>query len=329
LIAFFRDVTEENRVSRELAQTNKQLVRSQRMDSVGRLAGAVAHDFNNLLTVIMGSAELSLLAVDPSDQLGQDLELILSTARKGQEISRQLLMVSSRAPDASGRCDVIAAIRSLTPILRLMSGRGTLNLALEIESCWIDISPSRMEQVLMNLVINAAEAISEGGRIRLAVRPENQGQTCLLQASDDGCGIEPSHLERIFEPYFTTKHATNGSGIGLSTVFGIVRDVDGTIEVESELGEGTTFLLRLPVSSEQSSPTPAKVPDSFQQMQGQVVVVEDNAGVNQVVSRYLRDMGLDVVSHHGFKSAQEGWIALNSKADILITDVSLGDGCGL
>jgi signal transduction histidine kinase len=330
LVAFLRDVTEEHRVASELALANQRLARSERMEAVGRLAGAISHDFSNILGVILGSADLLMDDLCESDPSFEGLELIRSSAQKGAEVARQLLSVGDGVPETSGSANLTTVLHDLDPILRLMAPRGSVVCSAELDTAWVSLGQGLIEQILMNLVVNAGEAIEEGGFVEVTVKVGPSPDKVHLCVRDDGVGIEPGLLDKVFDPYFTTKKDAGGSGIGLSTVFALARRAGGSVEVESQLGEWTEFRVELLLCAERPVALPAKAEvREVEVREGSVVVVDDNAGINQIVSRQLRNMGLEVVSYPGYVSAMEGLEELAVVPDLLVTDVSLGDGSGL
>ncbi|MEX2465322.1 MAG: ATP-binding protein [Gemmatimonadota bacterium] len=244
------DITEELRRDLELRQTQK-------MEAVGRLAGGIAHDFNNLLTVISANTELALESLPEKSPTSVDLMHVKGAASRATQLTRQLLAFSR--DDGSGVRDVdvnqvIAELEAM--LLRLIGADIRLETSLDPEVPRVHADPSRLEQIVMNLVLNARDAVSSGGSIRIATRTVPTGSEgpmgpepgVTIKVHDDGIGMDPDIRARIFEPFFTTKDKTRGTGLGLATVYGIVEQSGGRIDVESEVGVGTTFRIWLPAA---------------------------------------------------------------------------------
>jgi PAS domain S-box-containing protein len=254
-----RDVTEYKKLEAQFRQ-------AQKMEAVGRLAGAVAHDFNNLLNIIMGRAELALNGMDPDSPVCRDLREIIATARRSADLTRQLLAFSRKQPIAPKVLDLNKAIGELLKMLHRLIGKNIRLSWSPEDNVWpVKMDSSQFDQILANLCVNARDAIGTTGRItiettnvsaddtyctsRPGLRP---GDYVLLTVSDDGCGIDKEALGEIFEPFFTTKEEGKGTGLGLATVYGIVKQNNGHIEVTSEIGIGTTFRIFLPRHSDDS-----------------------------------------------------------------------------
>ena len=329
-VAFLSDVTEERRVAEELEQARQRIERGQRMEALGRLAGSISHDFSNILGVILGSADLILESLPPDHPLAEDVELMRESAEMGAGIARQLLALGDGEPDSRSNTDLLGLTRRLEPILRLIASSARLTLEVQEGEGWVGIPSASAEQILMNLVLNASEAIGEDGTIRVQARVDSATQRVCLAVEDDGCGIPPDVIDHIFEPYYSTRSAEGGSGIGLSTVFTLANRAEGSVDVESAVGRGTTLRIELPVTeaSEASVDEPPSRKSTFAP-ELLAVVVDDNPGIERIVSRQMNKMGFEVVSHNSYASAQDGWSSLERAADILVTDVSLGDGSGL
>jgi two-component system, cell cycle sensor histidine kinase and response regulator CckA len=231
---------------RARAAAEEQLRQSQKMESVGRLAGGIAHDFNNVLTTILGVTELLLLEREAGDPLRRDLEEILDSAGRAAGLTRQLLAFSRQQvmhPRTVCLNEVVLDMHRMFE--RLLGGRIELEMHLASRLPHVVVDPGQIERVLMNLVVNARDAMPQGGTLSFATRVE--GGEVVLAVKDTGVGMDRRTRERAFEPFFTTKGPGGGTGLGLSTVYGIVRQSGGTVAIESEPGEGTTFTIRLPV----------------------------------------------------------------------------------
>ena len=259
-VVTFRDITEYKRGEKERKKLEEQLFQSQKMESVGRLAGGVAHDFNNMLGVIIGRAEMALERDVPADKLQHDLKEILKAGQRSADLTRQLLAFARKQTAAPKTLDLNDTISSMLKMLRRLIGEDIDLLWVPELDLWkVKIDPSQVDQILANLVVNARDAISGVGAITMktenvviddskrAETPEFiPGEYVLLSVSDNGDGMSNEVRENIFEPFFTTKELGKGTGLGLSTVYGIVKQNDGFIYVASELGKGTTFNIYLP-----------------------------------------------------------------------------------
>jgi PAS domain S-box-containing protein len=325
----FRDVTTRRQLEEQLRQ-------SQKMEAIGALAGGVAHDFNNLLTVIRGHAELLLESLDPASPERADVDAIATAANRAAALTRHLLAFSRKQMLQPVSLDLTAVITALTPMLRRLIGED-IGITITCQPVGVVIAdPGQMEQVVLNLVVNARDAMPSGGRIEITTRNVDLaprfhhvdrseslgGPYVLLAVSDTGPGIAPDHRDRIFEPFFTTKGLGQGTGLGLSTVFGIVKQSGGQIALETEVGQGSTFNIYLPrvgdgMTSESSAPLAAK------RMTGAetILLAEDEDAVRALVCRVLEQQGYRVVAARDGAEAlhlaakHEGWI------DLLLTDV--------
>ena len=230
------------------------------MLAVGQLAGGVAHDFNNLLTAIIGHADLLMLHISPSDESFADINQIKQNSNRAANLVRQLLAFSRQQTLQPRVLDVGEALSDLGNLLRRLLGTGvSLNIRHGRDVALVKVDRVQLEQVVMNLAVNARDAMDGRGELDISTRMKTVGDTTgtplepmpagdyvLIDAADKGAGIDPEHLARIFEPFFTTKPLGEGTGLGLSTVYGIVKQTGGFIFVDSAIGEGTTFSLYLP-----------------------------------------------------------------------------------
>ena len=258
--AYIRDLTEQKRAESARSSLEAQLQQAQKMEAIGRLAGGVAHDFNNLLTVITGRAHMLLTRLKPGEPMHRDVELIQKTSQRAVTLTSQLLAFSRKQVVQPRVLELGPLVAELAPMLQRMIGEDVeLSVGPEEGSGRVKVDPSQMQQVLMNLMVNARDAMPEGGRITVSIRDVEVneatalGQTNLppgpyvtLAVSDTGTGMSAETAAHVFEPFFTTKDQGKGTGLGLSTVYGIVEQSRGHIEVQSELGRGTTFTIYLP-----------------------------------------------------------------------------------
>ncbi|MFD0936415.1 nitrogen regulation protein NR(II), partial [Methylobacterium trifolii] len=271
VILYALDVTAQRQLEQQIAQTQK-------MDTVGQLAGGIAHDFNNVLQAIIGYSDLLLASHKPTDPAFQDIMQIKQNANRAAGLVRQLLAFSRRQTLRPEVMDVGESLSELTLLLkRLLGERVSLELKHGRDIWPVKADVNQFEQVIVNLAVNARDAMPNGGR--LLIRTQNvldpgpaasrdghggppAGDHVLIEVLDTGEGIPPELMEKIFEPFFTTKDIGKGTGLGLSTVFGIVKQSGGTIDVQSTVGEGTSFRIYLPrhVPTEAEEPAPAALP---------------------------------------------------------------------
>ncbi len=230
-----------------------QFHQSQKMEAIGRLAGNVAHDFNNLLMVVRGYVDLIGSRLEAGRPLNNELDQIREAADSAMSLTRQLLTFSCRQALQLRVLDLNAVIANLDPMLRRLIGDDVdLATVLGARPGLVEADPAQVAQVVMNLAVNARDAMPHGGRLRIETGDVPRGPAgaaqVMLVVSDSGCGMDTATQHRIFEPFFTTKEKGKGTGLGLATVYGIVQQHRGTIDVESDVGRGTTFRIRLPAA---------------------------------------------------------------------------------
>jgi len=330
VIGIARDVTEQ----RELEQ---RLVQSQKMDAIGRLAGGVAHDFNNMLTAIQGYSSLLLTELPERDSRRENVEEILKAGERATALTKQLLAFSRRQVLEPRVLDLNEVIRNLSRMLsRLIGENIELSFSPAPDLWHVLADPGQIEQVLLNLAINARDAMPRGGRLTIETRntqldgshwrkdfPVQSGDYSLLAVTDTGVGIPPEIQTRLFEPFFTTKPRGEGTGLGLSTVYGIVKQSGGYIWVYSEPGAGSTFKVYLPrvdaplsVSETPRTATSATGSET-------ILFVEDEREVRSLVEKLLRLQGYKVLSAADPVAALAHAREQSGVIDLLITDVML------
>jgi two-component system, cell cycle sensor histidine kinase and response regulator CckA len=315
-------------------ELEERLLQSQKMDAIGQLAGGVAHDFNNLLVVISGYTDLLLGRVEDDASLAQ-LREISQAARRAGELIAQLLAFGRRAPRVSEVVDLNTLIRGIEPMLRRLIDED-IGLTIEIAPALgpVCADSGQLEQVLVNLVINARDAMPLGGEIRIqtadlevaeAAAAElglTAGRYLALRVADNGSGMTSETKARIFEPFFTTKEQGRGTGLGLATIYGIVQQADGRIAVETELGRGSTFSIYLPATtvSDEEIDEPGD--------RGSVLVVDDEAAIRRLVRSVLEGEGYHV---HEAANGREALAYLERQTrpvDLILTDVVMPDITG-
>lgn len=328
-IAFVSDISQRK-------QLEEQLVHAQKMEAVGRLAGGVAHDFNNMLTVISGYSRMILDELSPLDPLREYAEEIGKAADRAGAITNQLLAFSRRQVIQPRVVSVNSIVGQTEKMLRRLLGEDVqLTLDLHADVYNIKVDPNQIEQAIVNLAVNARDAMPSGGHIsietgnvhldenyvktHLGVRP---GDYVMIAMTDTGHGMEPATRQRIFEPFFTTKEQGKGTGLGLATVYGMVKQSGGDIWVYSEPGRGTTFKLYFPRVGEGVAENTSGLRDSsVRQGNETVLVVEDEKPVRDLTVRMLQQLGYSVLSAASGAEAIEISGSYAGKITILVTDV--------
>jgi PAS domain S-box-containing protein len=305
-----RDITERKRAEKEMAALQEQLRESQKMEAIGRLAGGIAHDFNNLLTVIKGYSQLSLMELKEGDPLKGNIEEIQKGSQRAADLTRQLLAFSRRQVMEMKVLDLNTLLRDLDKMLRRIIGEDIeLTTLLANDLGRVKIDPGQIEQVIMNLAVNAKDAMPSGGKLTIetanAVLDESYarnhadvkpGRYVMFSVSDTGVGMTPEVRERLFEPFFTTKQKGRGTGLGLSTVYGIVKQSGGNIWVYSEPGHGTTFKIYLSRVDEPLEQLREKTTrEELLRGSETVLVVEDEEKVRQLTVEILGKQGYSVL----------------------------------
>jgi two-component system cell cycle sensor histidine kinase/response regulator CckA len=322
----FRDVTRRLELEGQVRQ-------AQKMDAIGSLAGGVAHDFNNILTVIRGNVELMLMDTDLPDVHRGDLGVVYGAAERAMELTRQLLAFSRKQVIHPVALDLGAVVAELEPMLRRLIGEDIVVATTLEPSTTIIADRAQIEQVLLNLAVNGRDAMPRGGtltihtahvdvatdrRLRGATIPA--GRYVALEVEDTGLGIAPHHIDRVFEPFFTTKEAGRGTGLGLATVYGIVKQSNGFVDVESWLGAGTAFRILLPAADQRPTSKTAEFP-VVDVGSGRVLVVEDEFAVRQFVRRALEKRGYEILQAASGPDAIELVRSQSGTLDLIVTDV--------
>jgi PAS domain S-box-containing protein len=328
MLSLFRDITSQKRLEEQLRQ-------SQKMEAIGQLAGGVAHDFNNILTVIHGHA--SLLAASGLDETGaRSAQQITQAAERAAGLTRQLLTFSRRQLIQPKRLDMNKIVGNMTDMLgRLLGENVTLQLNYSTAPATVEADAGMMEQVLLNLAVNARDAMPRGGRLSIRTsivdvnedhvrrHPETRaGRFVCVSKTDTGSGIPPENLSRIFEPFFTTKEVGKGTGLGLATVYGIVKQHQGWVEVESTVGKGTTFRIYIPYVGEERTET--EKPTTQILIRGgteTILMVEDEKPVRELVARVLEKQGYKVLQAGTGAEAIKVWHLHKNEIHLMLTDL--------
>jgi PAS domain S-box-containing protein len=338
-IAAVRDISERAESERE-KELQDQLQRGRRLEGVGQLAGGIAHDFNNILGVIMNYAEFVADELPPDSSIHQDVEEIRRAAERAAALTRQLLIFSRRGVVKPEILDLARLVGELENLLRRALGeRIDLDVVLSPELWAIEADPGQIEQVLVNLSVNARDAMPDGGR--LLIEAENvelddeyaymhpdtaPGRYLRLKVSDTGVGMDAETVDRIFEPFFTTK--SEGTGLGLATVYGIVTGTGGRIDVYSEPGIGTTIKAHIPAAAVAPAPSPTEAGKGSVGRGEIVLVVEDEPDVRKMSERILAKGGYSVIGTALGAEAMEICCRPEQAIDLLLTDVIMPEMLG-
>jgi len=330
------DITKRKKAEEEKDALRGQLQQAQKMESVGRLAGGVAHDFNNMLSAILGHAELAMMQYSPSEPLQDDLKAIKRAAQRSADLVRQLLAFARKQTVAPKVLDFNDTVSGMLKMLRQVIGEDIDLVWMPEAGLWpVKIDPSQLDQLLANLCVNARDAIAGVGKVTIeteniafdeaycAVHPGFAcGEYVKLAVSDDGCGMNKEVLDHLFEPFFTTKEVGKGTGLGLATVYGIVKQNEGFVSVYSEPDKGTTFKIYLPRfvgdAVEPMAASPAETPMGRGET---VLLVEDEAAILNVGRAMLQRLGYTVLTAGTPGEALRQAEAHAAEIRLLITDV--------
>lgn len=330
-----RDVTELKKAERTRTELEKRLAQAQRMEAIGRLAGGIAHDFNNILTVIIGGTALIKRSLVREDPLYRYVLEIEGAAERSRHITRQLLAFSRQQTTTPRVLDLNRSVRGLeTTLLRLVGEDVKLVFELAPDLSPIRCDPGQIDQIILNLAVNSREAMPRGGtlwmrtsNVAVATIPPGSpagaepGDFVVLAVSDDGAGIDAETLPRIFEPFFTTKRLGQGTGLGLATVYGVVEQARGFIEVESQPGLGATFKIYFPRSTEAAEDISGAGEAETDVRRATVLLVEDEAGVRNVAASMLKALGYSVLVAAGPEEALEHCGKPDQPIDLVLSDV--------
>ncbi len=330
LVIVNRDITDRKRLGEQFRQ-------AQKMEAIGRLSGGIAHDFNNLLGIIIGYAEILQESTNEGDPDRECVDEILRSGQRAASLTRQLLAFSRQQVLELKVIDLNGVVADMEKLLRRVIGEDIeLKASLETELRKVKADQGQLEQVLLNLAVNARDAMPEGGRLIITTRnvsmgepdvrgysyPFKPGEYVQLTVTDTGIGMDSTTQGRIFEPFFTTKEKGKGTGLGLSTVYGVVKQSDGYIETQSEVGKGTTFTVYLPSADEAvvSEPTPIVV-NSTHKVNETILLVEDEDALRFLTRNMLERFGYKVFEARD--SVEACAVSANQKSsiDLLLTDI--------
>ncbi len=338
-----RDITERKRVEEERNKLQADLEQARKLEAVGRLAGGIAHDFNNMLGVILGNTELAFDQAEPGEPLFSDLREIQKAAQRSADLTRQLLAFARKQTVTPKALDLNEALEGMLKMLRRLIGEDIDLAWLPGNRLWkVKMDPAQLDQVLANLCVNARDAISGPGRITIETmnitldeaRYEGRagvlpGEYVLLSVSDNGCGMDRQTLAHLFEPFFTTKGVGRGTGLGLATIYGIVRQNGGFIDVESKPGGGATFSIYFPrhePRAEESSH--AETGSPTERGNETILLVEDEEAMRNMAKTMLERLGYRVLPCRTSVEAERSALEHADEIHLLMTDVVMPDMSG-
>ncbi len=339
-----RDVTEERRKEEALATAEAALRQAQKMEAIGQLTGGVAHDFNNLLTIIRSSVDFLRRRELPEKRRRRYVDAISDTVDRASKLTRQLLAFARRQALKPEVFDVADRLRGITDMLRTIVGaRIEIVTVIACEACHVEADASQFETALVNMAVNARDAMDGEGTLTLRVEGLSHmpairghgggsGEYAAIAISDTGAGIPPDKLPHIFEPFFTTKEVGKGTGLGLSQVYGFAKQSGGDIDVKSELGKGTTFTLYLPRvdadPDEDEVGTSRAEPEEHGRGR-RVLIVEDNVDVGQFSTQTLQDMGYETTWAANGDEALKVLEKIGAAFDVVFSDVVMPGTSGV
>lgn len=333
VIVVVQDFTAERRAGREKAQLQEQLQQAQKMEAIGTLAGGIAHDFNNMLAVVLGNAELALDEVHDDNGATRNLDQIIKASKRARDLVRQILTFSRKTEQGRTQLQLTPLIKETYTLLRgTLPSTIRMELEVDTETDAVFANPSQMQQVIMNLATNAAHAMREKGGVltigltdatfdagALPTREMSAGTYIKLTVRDTGTGMTDDVRRRIFEPFFTTKQAGEGTGMGLSVVYGIVNSHDGAITIESKPSKGSTFNIFLPFAGEQrhkEAQEKGDIPAGTER----ILVVDDEPSVVEMTREVLKRLGYSVSEATSGNEALELFLRDPRRFDAVITD---------
>jgi PAS domain S-box-containing protein len=343
LLFIARDITERQRAEEERARFEDEIAQARKLEAVGQLAGGIAHDFNNILQAILGFADLARTQVPEESRAITSLEKIVRAAERARDLTQQLLTFSRRETVSPKVLDLAATVGELSQILRrVLPANVSLQVSSEPDTPPVFIDRGHVDQVVMNLCLNARDAMPHGGTISVTIgtkQPDaafvaehtgaRAGRFVTLRVSDDGEGIPPDLVSRIFEPFFTTKDIGQGTGLGLATVYAIVKRYSGLIDVQTSVGKGTTFTIYLPpsevVAAAAVTPTAPKTASGHGEL---ILIAEDEELVRELAVQLLERAGYRVIAAHDGAHALQLFAEHGRDVRLVVLDLMMPNGDG-
>jgi PAS domain S-box-containing protein len=328
-----RDITEQRDARVKLEEAREQLFQAQKMEAIGQLTGGVAHDFNNLLTIILGGADMADPLVRDNDKLKRLIDNMRHAAKRGANLTKQLLAFSRRQPLRPGPVDIAHQLRTTTDLLgRSLRGDIAIVSDLPAELWAVYVDPNQLELALLNVGLNARDAMPRGGTIYLSARnavlgegsEPLQGEFVRIEIADTGVGMSDEVRSRAFEPFFTTKSVGQGSGLGLSQAYGFAKQSGGALAIESRVGEGTTVTLHLPAARDFGRTEAAKPAARVRPppVDATVLVVEDDPSVCDLAAELLGDAGYRVTCVPSAEAALR-YLRAGNRVDVVFSDIMM------
>ncbi len=330
-----RDISDIKRAEEEQKRLQSQLMQIQKMDSIGRLTGSIAHDFNNVLSAILGYSELSLRRLPADHPLREHLKIIYESGERAATLTRQLLAFSRKQILEMKAININKVIENMRKMLERVIGENiTLDIKTQVQMKNVLADMGQLEQVLMNLVVNGRDAMPSGGNLTIKtamidITEEDSryygemkpGSYAVLSVTDTGQGMSQETQKLIFEPFFTTKPMGQGTGLGLATVYGIVKQHNGYIDVNSKIGQGTTFAIYLPITEKKAQITLEQKNITFMEGTETILVVDDDPSVRKLIVDSLQPFGYKILEASGGAEALRISKAFDDNIDLLLTDV--------
>ncbi len=344
LLFIARDITDRQRAEEERARFEDEVAQSHKLEAVGQLAGGIAHDFNNILQAILGFAALARTQVPEQSRAISSLEKIVRAAERARDLTQQLLTFSRRETVSPKVLDLAVTVGELSQILRRVLPAANVSLLVSSEPGTppVFIDRGHVDQVVMNLCLNARDAMPQGGTITVTIGTQEldatfaaehtgarAGRFVMLRVSDDGEGIPPDLVSRIFEPFFTTKDIGQGTGLGLATVYAIVKRYDGYIDVQTSVGKGTTFSIYLPPSDVVVATAVALPAPKTAGGQGELILIaEDEQLVRELAVQLLERAGYRVIAAHDGAHALQLFTEHGRDVRLVLLDLMMPNGDG-
>ena len=337
IVGVIRDITDQKQAAEERLRLEARLNQAQKMEAIGTLAGGIAHDFNNILQPMLGYSELLMLRLPPDSPQQRYVEQLHTAGLRAKELVSHILAFSRRTEHKIIPVRVQTILKEVIQLCR-STIPSTIDIHTEIErECpSVLIDPSQLHQVAMNLIINAYHAVeSTGGTISIMLKETTLGQGdlpgaslapgryALLVIADTGCGIDSKIMGRVFEPYFTTKEQGKGTGLGLAVVHGIIKECRGDIRIYSELGQGTTIKIYLPLHDESTEHKRSEIKEKYPRGNEHILVVDDEEMIIDITTLHLESLGYRVTSSAGSVDALELFAATPEAYDLVITDLTM------